>query len=73
MNRTDTAPRALKLLRKEYTARELSGKLGVPLTTARGVIQRLRLKGKLERRVDELGYVRWKAKAERIPEGDLSA
>ena len=62
MNRTDTAPRALKLLRKEHTSKELGEKLGVPLSTVRGVIQRLRLKGKLDRRVDELGYVRWKAK-----------
>lgn len=64
MNRTATAPTALKhLSRKAYSVQELSQKMGVPVTTAKGVIQRLRTAGKLERRVDGLGYVRWKAKA----------
>lgn len=64
MNRTATAPRALALMaQREYTALELHEALGVSLGCAKAVIQRLKLRGKLDRREDEDGYVHWKAKA----------
>jgi len=68
MNRTDTAPRVLALLAEEHTINEAAEALELPRTTVQAAIQRLKLKGKLDRREDELGYVRWKAKPERIPE-----
>lgn len=73
MNRTDTAPKVLKLLAEEKTIRQVSEEMGLSLGCAKAAIVRLRQKGKLDRRVDDLGYVRWKAKAERIPEGEPAA
>lgn len=63
MNRTKTAPQALALLATEKTIGDLAQEMGVPRSTAKGAIQRLQAKGKLDRRVDELGYVQWKAKS----------
>lgn len=63
MNRTDTAPRVLELLAEERTIREVAETMGVPRTTVEAAVNRLKAKGKLDRRVDDLGYVRWKAKA----------
>lgn len=65
MNRTDTAFQVLALLSEERTIGEVALTLSVPRTTVEGAVNRLKAKGKLDRRVDELGYVRWKAKAER--------
>lgn len=62
MNRTDTAPRVLALLATEKTIKQLAEELRVPLTTAKGAINRLKAKDKLDRHIDELGYVWWKAK-----------
>lgn len=63
MNRTATAPRALALMaEREYTAKDLAEAMGVSLGCAKAAIQRLKLRGKLDRRVDEDGYVHWKAK-----------
>lgn len=62
MNRTDTAPRVLALLAEEHTINSAAEALGLPRTTVQAAVQRLKLKGKLDRREDDQGYVRWKAK-----------
>lgn len=64
MNRSDTVPRVLALLtQQERTISEIAEEMGEPRSTVQGAINRLKAKGKLDRRVDDLGYVRWKARA----------
>lgn len=60
MNRTDTAPKVLRLLAEEKTIRQVSEELGITIGCAKAAVHRLR--PQLDRRLDELGYVRWKAK-----------
>ena len=65
MNRTDTAPRVLALLAAEggengRTIREVAEALGISRACAKSAVHRLR--PKLLRRIDELGYARWIAK-----------